>query len=273
MTTRRYLTALTIAGSDSGGGAGIQADLKTFSAIGIYGMSVLTALTAQNTKQVTAIYDVSSRFVTEQIDTVFEDMTIDAVKIGMLQRTDIIDVVTDRLIFYKPTHIVIDPVMVAKSKDLLLEPSAVSTLKQRLLPLATLLTPNIPEAEVLLNMKISSTQDMAQAALLLLELGPEAVVMKGGHLDDPLAHDLLLTKAAPHSPQWISTPRIHTLNTHGTGCTFSSAMTAYLASGLSIERAFFHAKDFISKAIQNGSKLRLGHGHGPVCHFENLKSI
>lgn len=273
MTTQRYLTALTIAGSDSGGGAGIQADLKTFSAIGIYGMSALTALTAQNTKKVTSIYDVSSRFVAEQIDAIFEDMTIDAVKIGMLHRADIIDAVTDRLMFYKPTHVVIDPVMVAKSNDLLLDPSAVSVLKQRLLPLATVLTPNIPEAEVLLNMKISSTQEMAQAALLLLELGPKSVVIKGGHLEDFFVHDLLLTEISPHSPQWIRTPRIQTLNTHGTGCTFSSALTAYLASGLNIEEAFLHAKDFISNAIQNGSKLRLGHGHGPVCHFENLKSI
>lgn len=263
---RTYRRALTIAGSDSGGGAGIQADLKTFSALGCYGMSVLTALTAQNTRQVRSIYEVDPAFVADQIDAVVEDIGVDAVKIGMLHTALVIRVVADRIRRYRLRPVVQDPVMVAKSGDRLLEPEAIEALRTELLPLATVITPNLREAEVLLGRPISSRSAMREAACALLELGPEAVLLKGGHLEEPTSPDVLYQRSDPE-PRWLEAERVSTPNTHGTGCTLSSAIAAYLARGYGIPEAIQAAKSYLSEALRAGSDYRLGEGHGPVHHF------
>ena len=262
-------TALTIAGSDSGGGAGIQADLKTFSALGVYGMSVITALTAQNTRAVTGIFPVDPGFVREQIDAVFNDIRVDAVKIGMLGDAKLIRAVREGLEAHDPPALVLDPVMVAKSGDALLAPEAVSALVEDLMPIADVITPNLPEAQAILGdtRPITDVDAMDEAATRLLEMGPEAVLLKGGHLTGGESPDLLASKG---ERRWLFGRRIETPNTHGTGCTLSSAVAAGLAHGLEIPDAIADAKDYIAEAIAEADTLEIGEGHGPVHHFHAL---
>lgn len=261
---------LTIAGSDSGGGAGIQADLKAISALGAYGLSVITALTAQNTRAVTAIHDVPADMVAAQLDAVFDDIRIDAVKIGMLSRPEIIKVVAERLRRYQAGKIVLDPVMVAKSGDALLQPDAVAALIEHLLPLATVITPNLPEAGVLLNRETPSDwQSMGRAAADLRALGPKAVLLKGGHLIDGDAVDIFEDE---RGRQELRAERAATRNTHGTGCTLSAAIASFLGQGAALADAARMAKDYITQAIAGADRLDVGSGHGPVHHFHALWS-
>jgi hydroxymethylpyrimidine/phosphomethylpyrimidine kinase len=260
---------LTIAGSDSGGGAGIQADLKTFSALSAYGASVITALTAQNTRAVSAIHDVPPEFVSAQMNAVFDDIDFAAVKIGMLSRPVIIDAVADGLRRHRPRNVVLDPVMVAKSGDRLLRADAVSALRQRLLPLATVITPNLPEAAVLLDLEEAEDEaGMIDAAARLRALGPQAVLLKGGHLAKEAESVDVLDDGA--EPLTLAAPRITTANTHGTGCTLSSAIAALLARGLPLRDAVREAKAYVTAAIRAADRLKVGHGHGPVHHFHAL---
>jgi len=259
---------LTIAGSDSGGGAGIQADLKTFSALGVYGASVITALTAQNTRAVTAIHDVPPAFVVAQLDAVFDDIEIAAVKIGMLSSPAVIEAVAAGLRRHDARQIVLDPVMVAKSGDRLLRADAVSALRERLLPLATVVTPNLPEAGVLLDAEaVRDAAGMPGAAARLRALGPRAVLLKGGHLEAADSIDVL---DDGEEPLTLSAPRIASQNTHGTGCTLSSAIAALLARGLPLRDAVQGAKAYVTAAIRAADRLSVGHGHGPVHHFHAL---
>ena len=260
---------LTIAGSDSGGGAGIQADLKTFSALGAYGASVITALTAQNTRAVSAIHDVPPEFVTAQMDAVFDDIAFAAVKIGMLSRPAIIDAVAEGLRRHGARNVVLDPVMVAKSGDRLLRADAVAALRQRLLPLATVITPNLPEAAVLLDLEEAEDEaGMIDAAARLRALGPQAVLLKGGHLAKGASSVDVLDDGA--EPLTLAAPRVATANTHGTGCTLSSAIAALLARGLPLRAAVREAKAYVTAAIRAADRLNVGHGHGPVHHFHAL---
>lgn len=259
---------LTIAGSDSGGGAGVQADLKTFSALGTYGCSVFAALTAQNTRAVTAIHDVPPEFVTAQLDAVFDDIEIAAVKLGMLSRPEAIEAVADGLRRHGARNIVIDPVMVAKSGARLLHEEAVSALKTQLLPLATLITPNLPEAGVLLDLEPArDAAAMIEMASALCELGPQAVLLKGGHLEGPESIDVLDDGG---EPQVLIAPRVSTSNTHGTGDTLSSAIAAFLARGHGLREAVREAKAYLTDALRASDQLSVGHGHGPVHHFHAL---
>lgn len=263
-------TALTIAGSDSSGGAGIQADLKTMLANGVYGMSAITALTAQNTTGVTDIMNASPEFVGEEIDAVFTDIRPDAVKIGMVSASEIIHVIAEKLKEYKVENIVVDPVMVATSGAKLISDDAVEALENELLPLATVITPNIPEAEVLSGMEITSEEDMVTAAKTIgKKFGMTAVLVKGGHnLND--ANDLLYT-VADGSARWFRGKRIDNPNTHGTGCTLSSAIASNLAKGFSLEESVDMAKKYISGAL--GAQLDLGKGSGPMDHGFAISDI
>ncbi len=264
--SRRYFRVLTIAGSDSGGGAGIQADLKTFAALGCYGMSAITALTAQNTRGVNAIHPVPPDFAAAQIAAVFEDIGADAVKIGMLYSAELIRVVAEQLRRYAAGNIVLDPVMVAQSGDRLIESDAVGAIRDHLMPLATIVTPNIPEAEVLTDRRIRSREDMAAAARELARGGSEAVLLKGGHLEAADSSDLL---HLCRENRFVTLPaeRIASRNTHGTGCTLSSAVAARLARGDDLETAVRRAKDYLTGALRAGAAYRIGNGHGPVHHF------
>jgi hydroxymethylpyrimidine/phosphomethylpyrimidine kinase len=254
-------TALTIAGSDSGGGAGIQADLKTFSAHHVFGMSVITAVTAQNTVEVRSIQSIDTNIIDDQIAAVFEDISVDAVKIGMLGSSEVIETVAEQLRRFRPTNLVVDPVMIAKSGDRLLSENAITSLKTNLLPLATLLTPNLPEAEALTGLDIQTKQDLYTVCQQLHELGAKNILLKGGHsLGNP--NDLFYDGEHFH---WLKAERIPTKNTHGTGCTLSSAITANLANGLSLKDSIQAAKTYITEAIRHS--FPLGHGHGPVHHF------
>ncbi|HEX5077763.1 MAG TPA: bifunctional hydroxymethylpyrimidine kinase/phosphomethylpyrimidine kinase [Geminicoccaceae bacterium] len=256
---------LTIAGSDSGGGAGIQADLKTFSALGAYGCSVITALTAQNTRAVTGIHEVPAAFVTAQIDAVLDDIDIAAIKIGMLATPAIIDAVAAALERHGVQTVVLDPVMVAKSGDHLLRPEAVRALRKRLLPLASVVTPNLLEAGVLLDMEPAVDEaGMVEAAARLRRLGPRAVLLKGGHREGAESIDVFDDGSEPLT---LATPRINTANTHGTGCTLSSALAALLGQGMPPRAAVRAAKAYITEAIAASDRLRVGGGHGPVHHF------
>jgi len=271
MGEKKYIRVLTIAGSDSGGGAGIQADLKTVSALGCYGMSAITALTAQNTVAVHGIFDIPADFVALQIDAVMEDIGVDAVKIGMLSRPDIIKTVAERLKYHRVDNIVLDPVMVAKSGDRLLQEQAVEALKTELIPHVRLLTPNIPEAEWLSGRSITSKKQVEDVAELLLTLGPEAALIKGGHFHGRHSEDFLLRKTKKETISlWLPGKRLTTQNTHGTGCTLSSAISAYLARGEEIQSAVMKAKSYISRAIAEGAEYSIGAGHGPVHHFHEL---
>jgi len=263
---RKYHKVLTIAGSDSGGGAGIQADLKTMSAIGCYGMSVITALTAQNTRGVTAIHAVPPSFVTEQIAAVFSDIGADAVKIGMLYSAELIEVIAEQLKKYSAENIVLDPVMVAQSGDKLLQDDAIQAIKEYLMPLVDVVTPNIPEAEVLIDRRIEGLEDMQTAAKSLAEYGSRSILIKGGHLEDNDSTDLLYLTGEGRFVR-LAAQRIASRNNHGTGCTLSSAIAGYMARGNDIEEAVRQAKTYIQNAIRAGAEYRIGHGHGPVHHF------
>jgi len=257
--------ALTIAGSDSGGGAGIQADLKTFAAHGVFGLCAITALTAQNTTGVQAVFEVPAGFVGLQIDSVVSDFGADAVKIGMLSSVAIIEAVAAKLAQHRLAPVVLDPVMVAKGGDSLLREEAKSALVRILLPLATVVTPNIPEAEVLCGFAIGDRASMRRAAVAILELGPKAVVVKGGHMEDEESSVDLFFDGREYRE--YSSRRIASKNTHGTGCSFSSAIAAGLALGLALPEAIASAKDYISAIIAASVDLGLGHGHGPMDHF------
>lgn len=257
-------TALTIAGSDSSGGAGIQADIKTMTMNGVFAMSAITALTAQNTTGVQGIYEVSPEFLGQQIDSVFSDIRPDAVKIGMVSSTRLIDAIADKLSGYHAQNIVVDPVMVATSGSKLISDDAIDALKERLLPMATVLTPNIPEAEVLSGMEVKSSEDMIAAAKAISDTYHCAVLCKGGHqLND--ANDLLYRSG---SYRWFNGKRIDNPNTHGTGCTLSSAIASNLAKGYDLDTAVERAKAYISGAL--GAMLDLGAGSGPMNHAFDL---
>ena len=258
-------TALTIAGSDSSGGAGIQADIKTMTANGVYAMSAITALTAQNTTGVQGIFEVTPEFLAQQIDSVFTDIRPDAVKIGMVSSAGLIEVIAEKLKQYGAKNIVVDPVMVATSGSKLISDDAIDSLKRNLLPLATVLTPNIPETEVLSGMEVKTPEDMIQAAKFISETYHCAVLCKGGHqLND--ANDLLYRDG---DYRWFNGKRIDNPNTHGTGCTLSSAIASNLAKGYDLDTAVERAKAYISGCLS--AMLDLGHGSGPMDHTFNLK--
>ena len=265
-TRRQYRKVLTIAGSDSGGGAGIQADLKTFAAIGCYGMSAVTALTAQNTRGVIGIHAVPPAFAVQQIEAVFSDIGADAVKIGMLFSAELVEAVAATLKKHGARKIVLDPVMVAQSGDKLLQDEAVDAIKTHLMPLADVVTPNIPEASVLTGRSLKNWQDMERAAETLAQNGSRSILIKGGHAANNKSTDLLFLA---HENRFVrlEAERIQTRNNHGTGCTLSSAIAGYLAKGNDIEAAVQKAKTFMNRAIAAGARYQIGHGHGPVHHF------
>jgi hydroxymethylpyrimidine/phosphomethylpyrimidine kinase len=257
---------LTIAGSDSGGGAGIQADLKTFAAHGVYGLSAITALTAQNTRGVTGVSTVPAEFVTLQIETVVSDIGCDAVKTGMLATVAIVEAVAAAVEALELPNLVVDPVMVAKGGDRLLDEDAVHALRSAVFRLARVVTPNAPEAEVLTGLPVTSIDEMRAAAHRLLALGPAAVIVKGGHLPGPEAIDLLVHG---RGETVLRAPRLDVPNTHGTGCTFAAAMAARLARGESLDEAARGAKEYVSGAMRNG--IAVGSGHQPLGHFWHLR--
>lgn len=266
MRNQHLYKVLTIAGFDGSGGAGMQADLKTFSALGCYAATALTALPVQNTTGVKSVYEIETLCLEEQIKAILEDIPMDAIKIGMLHRHEIIESVAILLKHYHVTNIVLDPVMVAKSGDRLLKPQAILTMKKSLLPLTTVLTPNLPEASELLERKIQDKNQMEEAAVELVQMGPKAVVLKGGHLNGDCDDCLCLNGKNPEI-HWLSSQRIQTRNTHGTGCTFSAAIAAFLARGFTILDSVRQAKAYLTQAIEAGKELKIGKGHGPVHHF------
>jgi hydroxymethylpyrimidine/phosphomethylpyrimidine kinase len=255
---------LSIAGSDSGGGAGIQADLKTFSALGCFGMTAITAITAQNTQGVRAIHGVPPEILKAQIEAVAEDIGVDAVKIGMLHSPEIVHVVAQAIRQYGLKHVVLDPVMVATSGDRLMADETVQVLVKELFPLATVITPNLDEAELLLGHRIAGIEALEPAARQLLALGANAVLLKGGHLQGAQVVDVLLQPGQP--VMRMASPRIDSRNVHGTGCTLSSAIAAYLALGLDLPQAVTQARAYILRAIAAGADVHTGHGHGPLNH-------
>ena len=260
--------ALTIAGSDSSGGAGIQADLKTFAALGVFGASAITALTAQNTTGVTGIHDVPADFITAQIDAVFGDLDVRAVKIGMVAQPAAIDAIAAGLRRWLPEHIVLDPVMVATSGDRLLAAGAVEALRSKLIPLASIITPNLPEAAALLNEPVAASEAAIESqGKRLLALGCPAVLIKGGHGQGAESIDYLVRGEGVIA---LAAPRIATKNTHGTGCSLSSAIAAGLAKGEDMEAAVRSAKAWVSAAIAAADRLGVGHGHGPIHHFHRF---
>jgi len=261
---KHYPRVLSIAGSDSGGGAGIQADLKTFSALGCYGMTAITAITAQNTQGVRAIHGVPLEILTAQIDSVVEDIGVDAVKIGMLHAPEVVQVVAQAIRRHAMPHVVLDPVMVATSGDRLTTAGTVEVLVQELFPLSALLTPNLDEAELLLGRKITHKAELEPAAIALLALGAPAVLLKGGHLCGPEVVDVLVQPGV--KPVHLSSPRIESRNVHGTGCTLSSAIASYLAMGTDMTQAVRSARAYILAAIEAGAAVRTGQGHGPLNH-------
>ncbi|EGU47922.1 phosphomethylpyrimidine kinase [Vibrio ichthyoenteri ATCC 700023] len=266
LTSATTPIVLTIAGSDSGGGAGIQADIKAISATGSYACSAITAITAQNTQGVSAIFPIPLEHVAHQLDAVFSDLNVIAVKVGMLADSAIINVVADKLEQYQPQYIVLDPVMVATSGDLLLAHDAISTLKQRLIPLADLITPNLPEGAALTGLAVPHDEEqMGNMITSLRQLGAKAVLLKGGHLEaDTNSNDLFIR---PKSVCVLRAQRIVTKNTHGTGCTLSAAIASYLAQGERLEGAVERGKAYITQAISHADELSVGQGHGPVHHF------
>jgi hydroxymethylpyrimidine/phosphomethylpyrimidine kinase len=255
---------LTIAGSDCSGGAGIQADIKTITAHKMYAMSAITALTAQNTTGVYGVFEVSPEFVGQQLDCIFADIRPGAVKIGMVSNSKIIEIIADKLIEYKAENIVVDPVMVSTSGSKLLSDNAIEALKTRLLPIADVITPNIPEAESLCEFSIEGTQDMLRAAEIISKMAKTSVLIKGGHLTDS-ADDLLFTDGKEY---WFKGTKVNNVNTHGTGCTLSSAIACNLVLGCSMEQSIKNAKAYITGALMAG--LDLGKGSGPLNHCYNL---
>ena len=267
--SHRYARVLSIAGSDSGGGAGIQADLKTFSALGCFGMTAITALTAQNTSGVRSIHAVPSAMLTDQIDAVVEDIGVDAVKIGMLHSAETVQTVAAAIDRHALHNVVLDPVMVATSGAVLIDHNALETLVQQLFPRAALVTPNLDEAALLVGHALHTEQDMEQAARQLVARGARAVLVKGGHLAGDMVCDLLLTAGQPGQTDqaiWMREPRIATANTHGTGCTLSSAIAAHLALGQTLLDAVQAARQYIRGALSYGANVRTGAGSGPLNH-------
>ena len=261
----KRINALTIAGTDPSGGAGIQADLKTFSALGAYGCSVITALVAQNTRGVQSVYRIEPDFVAAQLESVFSDVRIDTTKIGMLAETDIVEAVAEQLRRHQVQSVVLDTVMLAKSGDPLLSPSAVATLRNKLLPQVALITPNLPEAAALLDAPHArSEQEMKEQGRALRGLGCEAVLMKGGHLDDAESPDWLFTRDGELR---FTAPRVHTKNTHGTGCTLSAALAALRPRHENWASTVQEAKHWLSRALAQADTLEVGQGIGPVHHF------
>jgi hydroxymethylpyrimidine/phosphomethylpyrimidine kinase len=265
----RYPTVLTIAGSDSGGGAGIQADIKTISSLGVYACSAITAITAQNTLGVRSIQGINPSVLKDQIEAVFEDLTIDAVKTGMLYNSESIKIISECLTRFRPRFFVLDPVMVSTSGSKLIAENAMQAMQELLFPLATLVTPNIAEAEIFTGIKISSPEDMQAAAAVILQKGCKAVLIKGGHLPGNESVDMLFEKRK--NGLGIRSPFIETKNTHGTGCTLSAAIASYLALGKDLREAFMSAKDYIIHALYAGKDVEIGKGHGPVNHFFDPK--
>lgn len=268
---KKYSTVLTIAGSDSSGGAGIQADLKTFAALRCYGISVITAVTAQSTRGITGIHVVPPRFVEQQLTTVLKDIPIAAAKIGMLATAKTIETVAQVLREYR-IPIILDPLLSASDGKSLLAFSALSALTQELLPLATVVTPNIPEAEQLTGKKIRTYRDIEETAETIVEMGAHAVLLKGGHLGDTEACDFLVlkkTKKNLYERYWFKEKKIVTKNTHGTGCTLSAALAAYIARGYPLMKAVESAKTYVTDALRGGKNYVLGKGYGPLHHFYN----
>ena len=263
---KTYKRVLTIAGSDSGGGAGIQADIKTISACGCYAASAITAITVQNTVGVRAVQDLPVAIVRGQIDAVVSDIGVDAVKIGMLSSSEIIKGIKEELLAHKLTNVVLDPVMVSTSGHKLLQDDAIDTLKNELLPCARVITPNIPEAEILLGKKIEMQNQLPEYARELAKMYGTSVLLKAGHLTENELVDVFYN-AETDETIFLKSPRQYTKNTHGTGCTLSSAFASFLAKGYSLNYAARNAKDYISQAITAGADYEIGHGHGPVCHF------
>ena len=262
------MTVLTIAGSDSGGGAGIQADIKTISALGGFAASAITAVTVQNTLGVSGIHDIPCPIVAQQIETVLSDFSVKAIKIGMLNQEDLVEVIAQAIKKYRIENVVLDPVMVATSGDKLMQNSTVEKLKKDLFPLATIITPNLYEAGVLLNRKIASIEEMELAAVELGGFGCKSVLIKGGHLSDNEMTDVLWVNGEEETEtHTFSVAKIHTKNLHGTGCTLSSAIAAFLAFGKNIPDAVHWAKAYITTAIEAGKDKKLGKGNGPVEHF------
>lgn len=259
-----YPTCLTIAGSDCSGGAGIQADLKTMSALGVYGMSVITAITAQNTCGVQSIYPIPSSMVAAQIDAVLSDVGADAIKLGMLHNSACVEVVIQALDRYKPLSLVLDPIMISTSGHRLIEEECIDLIYRELFPRATLVTPNTDEATFLTRIPITDLTSMQAAGEALLQNGCNAVLMKGGHLKGETMTDILFRKN--HAPITLTSPYIQTKNMHGTGCTLSSAIASFLALGYSLTEAFDRSKHYISAAIEAGAEVRVGEGSGPVNH-------
>ena len=255
---------LSIAGSDCSGGAGIQADIKTFSAHGVFGMSVIVSIVAENTSRVIDIQDVTPDMICKQIDAVFEDIEVDAVKIGMLSTPECMEAVAEKLKEYKPKNVVIDPVMYAKNGSPLMVPYAIKTLIDRVIPCADILTPNIPEAEKITNMSINSIDDMREAAKIICDMGCKGTIVKGGHSEGDAIDVLFDGKEFYH----FETKRINTKNTHGTGCTFSSAIASNLALGQSLYDSVSNAKEYVTTAIEHS--LEIGKGNGPTNHFYSL---
>lgn len=260
--------ALTIAGSDSSGGAGIQADLKTFSALGVYGASTITAITAQNTLKVERVEALPQGMVQQQILSVLQDLPVDAIKIGMVLSANIVREITEAIGNYQG-YVVLDPVMIAKSGDSLLDEDAIDSVRTLLLPRADLITPNLPEVAVLANGQQTSNTDQALIqGHALMELGAKAVLIKGGHGVDPTCTDWLIGHEQP--PTRLASPRLSTPNTHGTGCTYSAAIAAHLAKSESLVDAVVHAHAYLARAIQSADQLNIGSGHGPVHHFHGI---
>ena len=259
---------LTIAGSDSGGGAGIQADLKTFAARGVYGMSAITAITAQNTLGVDAIYMIDANFVAKQIDSVMNDFGADAWKTGMLVNDEIIKIVSKKVVEYNIEKLIVDPVMVAKGGDLLLRKEANYALIENLIPLAYIITPNHHEAEVITNMKINNLIDAEDGAKLIYKMGAKNVLIKGGHI--PNIKDAIDILYDGKDITQIKAPRIETKNTHGTGCTYASSIAAEIAKGNDVKTAINISKEYLTKAILSAKNLELGKGHGPLNHFSHF---
>ena len=264
--TARYARVLSIAGSDSGGGAGIQADLKTAAALGCYGMTAITAITAQNTQGVRAIHALPPELLAQQIDAVVEDIGADAVKIGMLHDTAVVRVVADAIRRHRFAFVVLDPVMVATSGDRLIADDTVAVLVRELFPLATVITPNLDEAGWLLERTIETVAQLDAAARDLLALGAPAVLLKGGHLPGPQVVDVLLQADSADAPRHWRDARIASRNTHGTGCTLSTAIACQLALGRPLTEAVQRAREFVQQALAAGADLRVGHGHGPLNH-------
>ena len=262
--THQYLRLLTIAGSDSGGGAGIQADLKTFSALGCFGMSAITALTAQNTTGVRSIHGVPADMLRDQIDAVMEDIGVDAIKIGMLHSPEVVQTVAAAIDRHALAHVVLDPVMVATSGAVLIDSPAIAALVRELFGRAVVITPNLDEASLLVGRTLANEQDMQAAAIELLAKGANAVLVKGGHLAGDVVSDLL--QVAGGAPHWMRAPRIATANTHGTGCTLSSAIAAYLALGYTLVDAVEAARLYVRGALAAGASVKTGQGNGPLNH-------